>query len=72
MGRARIVLFSHDSRYADAFSEYCGIHEKERITVLKTVYQMKALMFCLQRKYRSLPQLTCIAKGLFCCQKPDT
>lgn len=33
MGRAYLVLFSHDSRYADAFSEYCGRHEKERITV---------------------------------------
>ena len=33
MGKAKLVLFSRDSRYADAFSEYCGRHEKERITV---------------------------------------
>lgn len=49
MGRARIVLFSHDSRYADAFSEYCGRHEKERITV-KTFTNEESLENCVSNE----------------------
>ena len=49
MGRARIVLFSRDSRYADAFSEYCGRHEKERISVM-TFTNEESLESCISKE----------------------
>lgn len=71
MGRVKLVLFSRDSRYADAFSEYCGRHEKERITV-KTFTNEESLGNCLSKEHIDV-LLTELIPGITdsdnCCER---